>query len=56
MPDYEIRYFLADGSLALVHISSHASENEAREHARVHQQDFVRFEIRGGDGSPLQPS
>jgi hypothetical protein len=54
MPDFEIRYFHADGSLALVRMSYHASEQEAREHALHHQQDHARFEIRTGDGAPLR--
>jgi hypothetical protein len=53
MPDYEIRYFRADDSLGLVLMSCHNSEAEAREHARLHQQEHARFELRAGDGSPL---
>jgi hypothetical protein len=53
MPDYEIRYFHADGSLAVIHISAHASHDEVRAHARLHQGDHARFEIRDGGGAPL---
>jgi hypothetical protein len=53
MPDYEVRYFHADGTLAIVHMVAHASEDEAHEHARRNQKDHARFEIRAGDGSPL---
>ena len=51
MPDFEIRYFHADGSLALVRMSWHESEAEAREHARNHQQEHARFELRAPDGA-----
>jgi hypothetical protein len=54
MPDFEIRYFRADGSLALVHMTYHDSESEARDHAHRHQQDHARFEIRATDGAPQQ--
>jgi hypothetical protein len=53
MPDYEVRYFHADGTLAIVHMVSHASEDDAHEHARRNQKDHARFELRAGDGSPL---
>ncbi len=55
MPDFEIRYFNADGSLALIRLSTHASANEAHDHAQLHLQDFAHFEVRAGDGSPLPP-
>jgi hypothetical protein len=54
MPDYEIRYFHAEGSLALVRMCHHDSEEEAREDARLHQQDYASFELRAGDGSLLE--
>jgi len=53
MPDFEIRYFNADGSLALVHISNHATVDDAAEHAKRNLGSHARFEIRDGDGSPL---
>ncbi len=34
MPDYEIRLFKADGSLAVVHVTHHQSDEEALSHAR----------------------
>ena len=46
MPDFEIRYFNADGSLALVHVTSHASRAEAEEHAVRHQHPHDRFDLR----------
>jgi hypothetical protein len=46
MTDFEIRYFHADGSLALVHITSVASETDAEDQAKLNQKDFARFEVR----------
>lgn len=48
MPDYEIRLFHADGSLALVHVSSHETEQEAATHARILVRDHARYEVRLG--------
>ena len=45
MPDFEIRYFHADGTLAIVHITVCDSAAEAEEHARQHQQNYSRFEV-----------
>jgi hypothetical protein len=45
VPDFEIRYFNADGSLALVHVTSHASRAEAERHAARHQHPHDRFEV-----------
>ncbi len=45
MPDFEIRYFRDDGTLAIVHITVCDSLTEAREHARQHQQHYARFEV-----------
>ncbi|HEX3674900.1 MAG TPA: hypothetical protein VHU87_11555 [Rhizomicrobium sp.] len=53
MPDYEIRYFHADGSLAIVHISAHASHEDARAHAKSNLGDHAHFEVRDGSGAPL---
>jgi hypothetical protein len=46
MPDFEIRYFHLDGSLAIVHITSLATAIEAEAHAKHHQQEYARFEVR----------
>jgi hypothetical protein len=46
MPDYEIRYYRADGSLALVQITVQQSERHAREYAQRNQQNHARFELR----------
>jgi hypothetical protein len=45
MTDFEIRYFRADGSLALVHITAQASTTDAEEQARLNQEDFAHFEV-----------
>ena len=45
MPDFEIRYFHADGTLAVVHVTSHATVAEAEEHARRNRHTHDRFEI-----------
>ena len=56
MPDYEIRYYHADDSLAVVQMTVQPSEHHAREHARENQRDHARFELRAavGDHSPRQ--
>ncbi len=54
MPDYEIRYFHADGRLAVIYVSNHASRREAEDYASRNLQDHARFEIRAGDGSLLE--
>ena len=46
MPDFEIRYYRTDGTLALVHITIQPNERHAREYAMRHQGDHVRFEVR----------
>jgi len=46
MTDFEIRYFHADGTLALVHITAQASAAAAEEQAKLNQEDFARFEVR----------
>ena len=48
MPDYEIRLFHADGSLAVVHVSSHGNTDEAAAHARLLVRDHARYEVRLG--------
>jgi len=45
MTDYEIRYYHADGSLALIRMSNHVSDDQAANHAREKQGDFARFEV-----------
>ncbi len=45
MPDFEIRYFHADGTLAIVHITVCDSHADAEERARTHQSDYSRFEV-----------
>jgi hypothetical protein len=54
MPDFEIRYFLADDSLALVRVNSFASDAEAEAYARANQEHYVRFEVRRFDGLPAE--
>jgi hypothetical protein len=46
MPDYEIRYYRADGTLALIQITVQPSERHAREHAQRHQGDHAHFDLR----------
>ncbi|HVU21686.1 MAG TPA: hypothetical protein VHE09_13225 [Rhizomicrobium sp.] len=46
MPDFEIRYFYADGTLAFVHITAQASSTDAEEQAKSNQETFARFEVR----------
>lgn len=46
MTDFEIRYFHADGTLALVFITAQATALEAEEHAKSNQDEFARFEVR----------
>ena len=42
----QIRYFYADGSLALVHITVQATVAEAETHAGTNQEGYARFEVR----------
>jgi hypothetical protein len=46
MPDYEIRYFRADGTLALVQITVQSNERQAHDYAIRNQADHARFELR----------
>lgn len=47
--DYEIRFHKADGSTALVFVTSCASDEHARETAaRLMKQEFAGFEVRRG--------
>jgi hypothetical protein len=50
MPDYEIRFFHADGALAVVHMSTHDTDDEAHAHARRIMTDHARYELRRGNG------
>lgn len=52
MPDYEIRLFHADGSLALVHMSHHDSDEAAHDHARRVVSDLSHYEIRRAGAPP----
>lgn len=51
MPDFEIRYFRTDGTLAIVHVTSHETIEEAELHARHHADDHARFEVREVKGT-----
>jgi len=55
MPDFEIRYYHADGKLALVHMCIQKALKDAYEFARANLKDHARFEVRDGDGSFLPP-
>jgi hypothetical protein len=52
MPDFEIRYFRTDGTLALVHVTSHETMEEAVLHARRNQKDHARFEVQRAGKEP----
>jgi hypothetical protein len=45
MPDYEIRLFHADGTLSMVHMSHHETDDEAHNHARQLRGDHARHEL-----------
>jgi hypothetical protein len=45
LPDFEIRYFHADGTLAIVHITACDSRADAEERASALQHDYPRFEV-----------
>jgi hypothetical protein len=49
MPDYEIRFFHADGTLAIVHMSTYDSDDDAHEHAKGLMADHASYEIRRGN-------
>ena len=49
MPDYEIRLFNADGTLAVVHMSHHDSDEDAIAQARNLIGGHARYEIRCGN-------
>jgi len=46
VPDFEIRYFEANGDLAIVRITTLDSLADAEAHAREHQGTHACFEIR----------
>ncbi|HEY4124219.1 MAG TPA: hypothetical protein VGM36_06360 [Rhizomicrobium sp.] len=50
MPDFEIRYYHADGKLAVVHMCIQKTREAAHELAQIHLKDHARFEVRDGDG------
>ena len=52
MPDYEIRLYHADGSLALVHMSHQETDEEAHDYAKRLLTDLSRYELRRG-GKPV---
>lgn len=54
MPDFEIRYFLADDSLALVRVNTFASDADAAAYAHANIEHYARFEIRRPDGTPVE--
>lgn len=51
MPDFEIRYFHTDGTLAVIRMTTHGTREEAEAHARRHQQGHARFEVREINGA-----
>jgi hypothetical protein len=50
MPDFEIRYYHADGKLALVHMCIQETPGEAHKLAQINLKDYARFEVRHGHG------
>jgi hypothetical protein len=53
MQDFEIRYFHANGTLALIQMTTQASEHDARELAQHNLGDHASFEIRTRNGTPF---
>jgi len=45
VPDYEIRYFHDDGSLALIHVTAHETRAEAENLAELNLHPHARFEV-----------
>jgi len=45
VPDFEIRYFQADGTLGIVRITTHNTLARAEEHAREHRGSYARYEV-----------
>lgn len=46
MPDFEIRYFHADGSLTMVRVTSRLTKADAEACARNNQETHAHFEVR----------
>ena len=46
MPDFEIRYFHADGSLAMVRVTSRLTKADAEACARHDQETCAHFDVR----------
>jgi hypothetical protein len=53
MPDFEIRYYHADGKLAVVHMCIHKTIESAKEFARINLKDYAHFEVRAASGNPI---
>jgi len=45
VPDFEIRYFHFDGSLALIHVTAHETRAQAESHAELNRHPHARFEV-----------
>ena len=45
MPDFEIRYFHAYGSLAIVHVTAAPTRAEAEQNAKSNQENYSHFEV-----------
>jgi hypothetical protein len=54
VPDFEIRYFNADGTLAVIHVTCLPSADAAHEHAERQRHPHHRFEVREITGAPPQ--
>ena len=52
MPDYEIRLYRADGTLALVHMSHQENDEDAHDNARRLLTDLSRYELRRMGAAP----
>ena len=50
MPDFEIRYYHADGKLALVHMCNQKTREDAHEFAQRNLKEHAHFEVHDGDG------
>jgi hypothetical protein len=53
MPDYEIRLYDADGSLAFVHVTSLDNDEEAQEFARGIQGSHAKYSVHRADGTAV---
>jgi len=45
VPDFEIRYFHLDGSLALIHVTAHETRAQAESQAELNRHKHARFEV-----------